>query len=163
MIGFDELYRAHFQDVFLYLCRISGDEQLAQDLTGDTFYRAFRSIDSFRGECDTKIWLLRIAKNCYYTHCRKNRHKVDSVTVTEDLPDPIAPIEEELAQKEQAERIRRHLHELPDPYKEVFMWRVFGDLSFREIGAMFGKSENWACVTYHRAAKMIRKRLEEEL
>lgn len=159
----DELYRTYFKDVFRYLCKLAGDEQVAEDLTADTFYRAFRSIDDFRGECDARLWLLRIAKNCYYTHCRRNRHKAVSPEAAEDLPDPVAPIEEELAQKEQTEQIRRLLHELSEPYKEIFMWRVYGDLSFREIGAMFGRSENWACVTYHRAAKMIRARLEEKL
>ncbi len=163
MTGFEDIYRAHFKDVYLYLCRLSGDEQLAQDLTGDTFYRAFRSMDSFRGECDVRLWLLRIAKNCYYTHCKKTGHiKIVESTEAESLPDTHPPIEEELVKREQAKRIRTLLHDLTEPYKEVFMWRVYGELSFREIGNMFGKSENWACVTYHRAAKMIRKELEGE-
>ncbi|MBQ3120400.1 MAG: sigma-70 family RNA polymerase sigma factor, partial [Peptococcaceae bacterium] len=44
--------------------------------------------------------------------------------------------------------------------KEVFMWRVFAELSFKQIGQIFGKSENWACVTYHRARNKIKERLE---
>ena len=58
-------------------------------------------------------------------------------------------------------RIRKVLHQLPEPYKEVFLWRVFAELSFKEIGQMFGKTHNWACVTYHRAKAMVRQRLEE--
>ena len=54
----------------------------------------------------------------------------------------------------------KYLHELEEPYKEVFMWRVFAELSYKQIGQLFGKSENWACVTYHRARNMIRERLE---
>lgn len=53
------------------------------------------------------------------------------------------------------------LHGLPEPYREVFMWRVFGELSFREIGDLYGKTDNWACVTYHRARKRIQQGLEE--
>ena len=61
---------------------------------------------------------------------------------------------------EQAAQIRTVLHNVSEPYKEVFMWRVFAELSFKQIGQIFGKSENWACVTYHRAKTMIQSRLE---
>ena len=50
---------------------------------------------------------------------------------------------------------------LPEPYREVFMWRVFADLSYKQIGDIFSKTDNWACVTYHRARKMIKNRLED--
>ena len=58
-------------------------------------------------------------------------------------------------------RIQELLHALREPYKEVFMWRVYGEKSFRDVGALFGKTENWACVTYHRAKRMIREGLED--
>ena len=59
------------------------------------------------------------------------------------------------------ERKSTNPYEIPEPYKEVFMWRVFAELSFKQIGQMFGKSENWACVTYHRARSKIKERLGE--
>lgn len=158
----DALYRAHFKDVFLYLYRLSGSEQLAQELSSDVFYRAFRALDSFRGKCDVRVWLLRIAKNCYYSHIKKAKRIVPTPPdELRSLPDPAPSIEEELIQREQITRIRACLQHLRDPYKEVFMWRVFAELSFREIGNLLDHSENWACVTYHRATKMIRKQLED--
>ena len=69
--------------------------------------------------------------------------------------------EEELEDHSEAARIQELLHALREPYKEVFMWRVYGEKSFRDIGALFGKTENWACVTYHRAKRMIREGLED--
>lgn len=70
--------------------------------------------------------------------------------------------EEELEDHSEAARIQELLHALREPYKEVFMWRVYGEKSFRDIGALFGKTENWACVTYHRAKRMIREGLEDD-
>ena len=72
-----------------------------------------------------------------------------------------ASIEEQVSVQDEARRIREILHKMSEPYKEVFMWRVFGELSFKEIGALYGKTDNWACVTYHRARKMLQSRLEE--
>ena len=72
-----------------------------------------------------------------------------------------AYIEENYLMQEESQQIRNILHTISEPYKEVFMWRVFGELSFKEIGALYSKTDNWACVTYHRARKIIQDRLEE--
>ena len=58
-------------------------------------------------------------------------------------------------------RIHRVLHNLEEPYKEVFQLRVFGELSFKEIGSIFGKTETWARVTFHRARMMVKERMEK--
>lgn len=76
------------------------------------------------------------------------------------LPDPSETVEEQFVRRDEAARIRKILHEIPEPYKEVFMWRVYAELSFKQIGQIFGKSENWACVTYHRARAKIKEKLE---
>lgn len=76
------------------------------------------------------------------------------------LPDPSETVEEQFVRRDEAARIRKILHEIPEPYKEVFMWRVYAELSFKQIGQIFGKSENWACVTYHRARLKIKERME---
>lgn len=75
--------------------------------------------------------------------------------------DPNACIDEQIANREIAAQIQTVLHTLPEPYKEVFMWRIFADLSFKQIGQIFNKTDNWACVTYHRARTMLKKRWEE--
>ena len=68
--------------------------------------------------------------------------------------------EEQLIERSEADRARQALHTLPEPYREVFLWRVYGELSFREIGRLFGRTENWACVTFYRAREKLRKELE---
>ena len=158
----EQIYETYFKSVYLYMWRLSGNEHLAEEITSETFFKAIKSIESFRGECDMRIWLCQIAKNTYYSYIKK-RDKTLSVAETElqDVVDTDAFIAEQIIAKEEVQQIRKILHELPDPYKEVFMWRVFGELSYKAIGDLYNKTDNWACVTYHRARKMIKGRLEE--
>ncbi len=157
----DEIYESYFHDVFLYVRRLSkGDEQLAEEITSEVFFKAVRGIDRFRGDCDVRVWLCQIAKNSYYSYCRGSArfHSMDELEhIAVDGPS----IEDIFIQRETSDKIRSLLHALNEPYKEVFMWRVFGELSFRKIGAIFSKTENWACVTFHRARGMILKGMEE--
>lgn len=162
MTEFEQIYRAYFTDVYLYIRKLSGDEQIAEEITSETFFRAMRALKSFRGDCDIRIWLCQIAKNCYYSHLKQSgrTQSIDDESFSE-LPGTEESIEEQLLHREDAMRIRAVVHTLPEPYREVFLWRVFAELSFREIGRLFRKSDNWACVTFHRARTMIKQRMEE--
>ena len=163
MADFEEIYRTYFKDVFLYIRRLSNDEHIAEEITSETFFKAMRDIDKFRGECHIRVWLCQIAKNCYYSYLKKVK-KTGNVPDMElfDVPDPEEMLEERLIRNDEARQIRKILHNIQDPYREVFMWRVFAELSFKDIGQIFHKSENWACVTYHRARGMIKERLEAQ-
>ena len=163
MTDFEKIYKEYFNDVYLYIKRLSGDEHVAEDITSETFFKALKSIDSFRGECEIRVWLCQIAKNSYYTYVKKNS-KIQDVDETEliNLPDNKNNVADEVQSKLQAFAIQKVLHEIDEPYREVFMWRVYADLSFKEIAGIFNKNENWACVTYHRARKLIKERLEEK-
>ena len=160
---FERVYDTYFNDVYLYILRLSGNEHLAEEITSDTFFKAMQSIDSFRGDCDVCVWLCQIAKNCYYSHVKKTSRieQVDQAELQE-IPDLAPSVADEYARCDEIERIQKILHDVSEPYKEVFMWRVYAELSFKQIAQIFGKTENWACVTYHRARKMIKDRLEEK-
>ena len=157
-MDFEEIYKRHFKAVYLYILRLSGDEHLAEDITAETFFKALKAIDRFRGDCDVRVWLCQIAKNCYISHCRKASRQSDFWELASFAP----AADEELFDRERAGEIRSKLHSLPETYKEDFMWRVFAQLSFKQIGQIFGKSDNWACVTYHRARALLRTGLEEK-
>ena len=158
---FEKIYRTYFDDVYRYIRRLSGDEEIAEEVTSETFFKAMRSIGGFRGDCDVRVWLCQIAKNCYYTYLKKkkNTDSIDDIELSELPADEKTP-EEKYIRHDEASRIRTALHNVPEPYREVFMWRVFAELSFKQIGQIFGKSEDWACVTYHRARAMIRTGME---
>ena len=158
---FEKIYNTYFNDVFRYIRRLSGNEYIAEEITADTFFKAMHSIDSFRGDCDIRVWLCQIAKNSYLLYLKK-LGRIDNIEDTEllNIADPGETVEETFIRHDEAVQVQKVLHEIPDPYKEVFMWRVFAELSFKQIGQIFGKSENWACVTYHRARNKIKERLE---
>lgn len=161
ILDFDKLYEKYFRYVYQYVKRLSKSDTIAEEIASDTFFKALNALDSFRGECDIHIWLCQIARNSYFSYIRKNKRLdlIESIEQLEQETFEESP-EELLLRKSDVASIQSALHELQDPYKEVFMWRVLGELSFSQIGKLFSKTENWACVTYHRARKMIQKRLE---
>lgn len=158
MTEFEQVYRLYFREVEFYLQALCRDDDLAEELTQQTFFKAMHALSKFRGDCDIRSWLCGIGKNCYLDYLRRQR-PTESI---EDLPikDPKPGIEERTADHDQALSIHRVLHTLPEPYKEVFSLRVFGQLSFAEIASIFGRNPNWACVTYHRARQKILNVLE---
>jgi len=161
MTQFEEIYLTYFDDVYRYIRRLSGDENIAEEITSEAFFKAMRAISHFRGDCDIRVWLCQIARNCYYTHLKKSA-RMESIEDMElsALSSGECTAEELCIRRNEVAQIRAALHTVPEPYKEVFMWRVFAELSFKQIGQIFGKSENWACVTYHRAKATIKSILE---
>ena len=156
MNDFDAVYREYYDDVFRFLRGLSANEALAEELTQETFFRAFRSIKQYRGESELRVWLCSVARNLYFTHCKKAK-RFTGGEAPEDLPEDSSGITEMIEDKETAMQIHRILHRMREPYKEVFSLRIFGELSFAEIGELFGKNAHWACVTYHRAKNMIQE------
>ena len=156
----EALYRQYFHDVFLYLKALSKNDDIAEELTQETFFRAMKHVDGFHGDCDVRVWLCQIAKNAYFSYCRKNKH-LTGEDIPETVPDAAPALESVLEDKQAALSIHKILHDMKEPYKEVFTLRVFGELSFRQIAGLFGKTENWAAVTFHRAKLKILDELEE--
>ena len=154
MESFEAVYREYFRDVELYLLALCWDQELAAELTSQAFFTALEQYPKFRGECHVKTWLCAIGRNLYLSYLRKSGRELP---LEETVIDTGITIQERLEDKEEAMRIHKVLHGLPEPYKEVFSLRVFGQLSFAQIGEVFGKTANWACVTYHRAKSKIQE------
>ena len=163
MTDFESVYSLYFREVYRYALSLCRNEEMAEEITQETFYKALSKVSSFDGKCKVSVWLCQIAKNSYYTYVKKNNRtkQIDEYELQE-LQDFVPGVAEEYDRRSDAERIQMILHNVRPPYKEVFMWRVYAELSFKQIGQIFGKTENWACVTYHRARKMIKERLEEK-
>ena len=162
-MNIEELYRTYFDIVYRYIRSISQDGSLAEEVTQETFFKALEKIGQFRGDCDVRVWLCQIAKNTLYDHLKKQEKQLLGDEKLEKIESAGGELlEEKLAQRSQAMEIHKVLHRLSEPYKEVFSLRTFGELNFREIGMLFGKSENWARVTYYRARVKIREELEYE-
>lgn len=157
----EELYNTYFHDVYLYIKSLSHDDETAQEITQETFFKAMKSLDSFKGECSIKSWLCQIAKNLFYNHCKKQKRFTDE-EIPADIPDTQISFEEKVSDASQALEIHRILHKMEEPYKEVFSLRIFSELSFKQIADIFGKTESWARVTFHRAKVKIIDELEEK-
>ncbi len=162
MEDFEALYRSCYEDVFRFLRGLSADEYVAEELTQETFFRAMKSLDTFEGKSDIRVWLCAIAKNRFYSWAKKQSRYADA-ELSDEMPSEETHFTQLLADKEQALQLHQFLHDLHEPYKEIFMLRIFGELSFRDIGRIFGKTEHWACVTFHRAKAMLQKKVKEEL
>ena len=157
--AYEKLYEASYMRVFSYAMTLARDRHLAEEITQETFYRAFVRKDSFRGESDEVTWLCTIARNLFADEKRRQGRTGD---IPEDAVSQEESIEERLADKDASFRIHMALHALEEPYREVFELRVFGELSFQQIGKIFAKTENWARVTYHRARIKLKERMVEE-
>ena len=143
----DEIYLTCFTTVYRYIRSISQNESLAEDITQETFFKAIKKIGQFRGDCDMRVWLCQIAKRTLYDHVKKEQKQI-SVSEPKEAASPLN-LKEKMADHSDAIKIHTVLHQMQEPYKEVFSLRTFGELSFTEIGTLFEKSENWARVTYY--------------
>ena len=158
-MDFDLIYQAYFKDVFLYVRILSVDEHTAEEVAQEAFAKALKFLNSFDGKKDIRAWLFTIAKNTYYTYCKRQK-LFREYAPHEELSDPQPDITKKLADEEMAFRIHQYLHEMKEPYKEVFSLRVFGELSFEKIALLFGKSSSWARVVFYRAKMQIKEYME---
>ena len=153
VLDFEMVFRENNQFIFRFLMKLCGDVSLAEELTQETFFRAYMNMAALRNEEKVAVWLCRIAKNTYFAWFNEQKRKQP---VSQPIPADSTPdIAELFEEKELAGRAFSILHALEEPYKEVFMLSVFGGLSLKDISAMFGKSESWARVTYYRAKQKI--------
>ncbi|MCR5112118.1 MAG: sigma-70 family RNA polymerase sigma factor [Ruminococcus sp.] len=152
---FDEIYRLYSADLYHFILSLCKNESLAMDIMQDTMLRAIENIDKFKGNCSIKTYLFTIARNLYLDTLKKSENQNISSDGTEQEFADGTSFVDRLTDKESALTIHRLLHCLDEPYKEIFSLRVFAELSFREIGDIFGNSENWARTAFFRAKKKL--------
>ncbi len=140
----DEIYQKYARMVYGYLRSVAQNDDLAEELTQETFCQAIKSINRFNGSCKLSTWLCAIAKNTYLSYLRKNPQH----DYIDDLNIPVESAESTALQSIKKSELMKHIHNLPEPYREVAYLRGLGGLSFAEIGEVLGKTENWARVTF---------------
>ena len=153
----EQLYEAYYMKVYSFVMTLAKNKALSEEITQEVFYRCFTTEKTFRGESETFTWLCAIAKNLFCDEMRKRSKQPHELA--EDIHDPESDPADAAADADESFRIHLVLHELEEPYKEVFELRCFGELSFRQIGTIFRKTESWARVTYHRAKLKIQERM----
>ena len=159
MQSMDEIYQMYARTVYKYLLTKTHNEDIAEELTQETFYQAVKSINRFDGSCKLSTWLCAIAKNQLLAYQRKHPIE-DSINDQEEIPG--ISVESEVFSQVRRVELMKKLHTCPEPFREILYLRIFGNLSFRDIGEILGKTENWARVNYYRAKERLRKEMEED-
>jgi RNA polymerase sigma factor (sigma-70 family) len=159
MQSMDEIYRMHGQTIYRYLLTLTGDEHAAEELTQETFYQAIRSIDRFDGNCKVTTWLCGIAKNLFHAWQRKQWKTPEPLDET--MPD-YRSTEPAVLQRLEYLALLQQIHTMPELTREVMYLRLFGQLSFKEIGEVLGRTENWARVTYYRGKETLKKEMTKD-
>ena len=162
MTDFEKIYSENADFIYKFLLKLCGNHYLAEELTQETFYQAILSIHRFRGSCELFTWLASLAKHTYYKYLRRQKKsagEIDIDTLMEYCREELAESPEEICLRAfTAEDVRRKLQALPEKYRDVMILRVYAELSFSQIGATLGITENSAKIIYFRAKK---KMLEE--
>ena len=159
-MDYEKLYNSYYMQVYSYAVALTKNPEQAEEIAQHTFVKALSSKAGYKGKSSELTWLCSIAKNLYYDEMRNSQHIADISEISE-LPSD-ENVERAVADSDMAFRIHLVLHRLDEPYKEVFQLRVFGELSFAQIATIFGKTETWARVTYHRAKLKIQERMDEK-
>lgn len=157
MTDFEKLFQDNRAFIFKFLLKLCRNASLAEELTGETFFRAYMNYAGLRNKDKASVWLCQIARNTYFAWY--NQQKKAEICKLQPLPDASAGPEEALMQKELSDKAFACLQELEEPYKEVFMLSVFGELSFKQISQSFQKSESWARVTFYRAKQKLLEKM----
>lgn len=152
----EELYREYGKIVYHFLLSICHDAQLAEELTQETFLQAFLSLERFDGSCKISVWLCQIAKHLFYQHLGKTGREIptDQTQMPEEKTSS-DNVEQSAIAKLELMDVLREMQKLAPQMREVIYLRVMGQLSFKEIGEIVGRSENWARVTFYRGKEQL--------
>ena len=160
MADLESIYRQYSDTVFRFLMSKTGSVELAEELTQETFYQAVKSIDRYDGSSRITSWLCGIAQNVLYAHLRARQK--DPLPL-EDVPEqPVVSTEDLVVTRDETRAILEAIRELPDPGGEIMRMRIFGGLSFKQIGAILGRTEVWARVNYYRVKQSVIKELNRD-
>lgn len=157
MQDMEAIYKEYFGTVNKYLFCLTHNNDISEELTQETFYKAVKKIDTYRGDCKISVWLCQIAKNLWYDQCRKNK-KMTNLQEEDwfDLQEKNT-IEEQLISNEEKILLYRKMQKLDEKTREVMYLRITGELSFKEIGTILNKTENWARVTFYRGKNRLKE------
>lgn len=158
-IDMDSVYQEYANLIYRFLYSYTHDVEWSQELMQETFLRAIDSISRYDGSCKLSVWLCQIAKHILYQELRKKK-RMETVELADYLPDDSAMGgETSVLRQESKMELFRAVHQLPELEREVVLYRITGELSFREIGAILGKSENWSRTVFYRAKQKMKKEL----
>ncbi|MCH5343675.1 MAG: sigma-70 family RNA polymerase sigma factor [Acetatifactor sp.] len=151
----EEIYKENAKIVYHFLLSLCRDRDLAEDMTQETFLQAYRSLERYDGSCKLSSWLCQIAKHLYYQNLAKWGKELPVDLTEADEADTSPQPEETVLRRLELLDVLKEMQKLPQQTREVMYLRLIGSLSFKEIGEILGKSENWARVTFYRGKEKL--------
>ena len=155
MQDMEQVYKQYFETVNKYLFCLTHDSNISEELTQETFYKAIKKIDTYRGDCKISVWLCQIAKNLWYDYCRKNKRIINEDQMLEMIS--IDTTEEQVISRQEKILLYQRMQKLDKETREVIYLRITGELSFKEIATILDKTENWARVTFYRGKNKLKE------
>lgn len=157
MQDIEKIYEEYFKTVNKYLFCLTHNKDISEELTQETFYRAVKKINTYKGQCKISVWLCQIAKNAWIDQCRKNKKTI--ITDENELFNiqTINTLEEKVILNDEKISLYKRMQNLDDKTREVMYLRITGELSFKEIGLILNKTENWARVTFYRGKNQLKE------
>lgn len=155
----DSIYEEYGDFIFRYLVTLTKNSQAAEELTQETFYQAIKSIDHFQhdGKAKFSTWLCAIAKHVWLQEINHAKHKHEAMTsLSSEIP-ATYNVEDQYFKNEAKLNFYKRAQKLNEVKREVLYLRILGGLSFKEIGDVLGKSENWARVVFYRTKQEMKK------
>ncbi len=159
MTDFSVLFETHKDFIYRYLLKLSRDPGVAEELTQETFFRAYINLPKLRQAACLAAWLCQIARNAYFSWYRQQKHTVPLENAEAFVS--ATQLESHYLQKELGRTALQALDQLPEPYKQVLILSVFAEMSLKDISQLYGKSESWARVTFHRGKQKLLEKMEE--
>ena len=156
MQDMEQIYKQYFETVNKYLFCLTHNSDISEELTQETFYRAVKKINTFKGDCKISVWLCQIAKHIWYDELKKNK-KIEDIGDDIVLIQAKDEIENKVILNESKLELYRRIQKLDKTTREVIYLRITGELSFKEIGDILNKTENWARVTFYRGKQKLRE------
>ena len=157
MQDIEKIYEEYFETVNKYLFCLTHNNDISEELTQETFYKAVKKINTYKGECKMSVWLCQIAKNLWYDQCRKNKKNIDLEEMKALCFQDSNTVENKIISNEEKISIYKKMQNLDDKTREVMYLRITGELSFKEIGVILNKTENWARVTFYRGKNQLKE------
>ncbi len=161
--AFESLIARHTDAIFAYLARLTGDREVAADLTQETFVKAWKNLARFRESENFKTWAFTIARNSAYDWLRKKKSVVFSALDGEEFSfaDTIAdtePLADEVRIRfEDAHFLEKLLTGLPADSREILLLHYVDEMTFDEIGRVRGEPLNTVKSRHRRALIALRE------
>ena len=156
MQNMEEIYKEYFETIYKYLLCLTRNSDISEELTQETFLKAVKKIDSFKGECKISVWLCQIAKNLWFDYCKKNK-RIINLEIGSFNIEEIELVDEKIIKNEEKVLLYKKMQKLDSKTREVIYLRITGELSFKEISTILNKTENWARVTFYRGKNQLKE------